>query len=424
VLLQKMRILFVAEYFYPYIHGGGEISIQLLANMLSNGGNEIHILTPNYGTKPSKDLKGIQIHRFWFVKKLARFTDQLSPSWYFNPVYILVLAIQIIRVVSAKKIQVIHAQSLFSLPSAILAGKFLGIPVVITLRDDQLLCNYGFCLTIDQYSHTCGLKSYFISDFFAYWQDKVAHKNVITFGIQLIYAIIGRARTRILQFFAKQGAVIIVSSSSQQKTFSINGFTTRVIHNLYPFSDKLPILPFPTTKTILYASKMSSGKGLDVLLSAFKKVLVELPSCELLVIGSGDKNYYEKICKKLKINKSVKFFHRKLPEEVMKIRRKILLEIVPSVYPESFGRTALESLASGIPAIVSNRGGLTDIVEEGKTGYITNPVSNDLTKAIIDGIRNNHDLRLNIREEYSLLKYKFGKKPLDDHVKLYTEVIK
>ena len=44
--------------------------------------------------------------------------------------------------------------------------------------------------------------------------------------------------------------------------------------------------------------------------------------------------------------------------------------IVPSLWEEPFGRTAIEAMSYGIPVIASNIGGLKNIVIDGKTGYL------------------------------------------------------
>ncbi|WP_375454521.1 glycosyltransferase [uncultured Methylobacterium sp.] len=48
---------------------------------------------------------------------------------------------------------------------------------------------------------------------------------------------------------------------------------------------------------------------------------------------------------------------------------------VPSQRPESLGRVAIEALAYGIPPLVSGIGGLTEIVEDGATGWVVPPGS-------------------------------------------------
>ncbi|HBH96166.1 MAG TPA: lipopolysaccharide heptosyltransferase II [Candidatus Omnitrophica bacterium] len=47
--------------------------------------------------------------------------------------------------------------------------------------------------------------------------------------------------------------------------------------------------------------------------------------------------------------------------------------LVPSVYPESFGRTVIEAQAAGVPVIASRLGALAEIVEDGTTGLLVPP---------------------------------------------------
>ena len=50
--------------------------------------------------------------------------------------------------------------------------------------------------------------------------------------------------------------------------------------------------------------------------------------------------------------------------------RRSLFAVAPSLLPESFGIVALEAAAAGKPAIVSEIGGLSDIVVDGETGLL------------------------------------------------------
>ncbi len=51
--------------------------------------------------------------------------------------------------------------------------------------------------------------------------------------------------------------------------------------------------------------------------------------------------------------------------------------VVPSLWPEAFGLTAVEAMAAGTPVIASRTGGLTEIVRDGTDGYLVTP--GDLT---------------------------------------------
>jgi glycosyltransferase involved in cell wall biosynthesis len=47
--------------------------------------------------------------------------------------------------------------------------------------------------------------------------------------------------------------------------------------------------------------------------------------------------------------------------------------IVPSIWPESFGLTALEALAAGCAVVAADCGGLPDLVRPGETGLLVPP---------------------------------------------------
>ena len=53
--------------------------------------------------------------------------------------------------------------------------------------------------------------------------------------------------------------------------------------------------------------------------------------------------------------------------------RRAMIAVAPSLLPESFGIVALEAAAAGKPAIVSDIGGLKDVVVDGETGYLAAP---------------------------------------------------
>lgn len=416
-----MKVVFLTDYFYPFVHGGAEISILELAKALVKKGQEVHILTPNYGAASEETIEGILIHRYPFITNLKTYSSQLTYFWHFNPLYWTILFIEIVKFVKKYHINIIHCQNAATIPPAIFVGKFLNKPVVVTFRDAQILCNYGNCLTKNQFGKTCSLTEYFASDFRHYYADKVINKSFVTFILQIIFALQGRFRVKTLKFFAKQCHLLIVSSSSQKRTFEANGFSKiEVINNIYTF----PTTFSKAKKTqLLFAAKLSAGKGLDLLLSALPGVLKRFPKLHLDIVGGGDIVKYRKLSKHLKIDSRITFKGRLENSEVQKIRRTALLEIVPSLYPESFGRSALEAIANGVPVIASNRGGLTDIVEDNVTGFIIEPTEQNLAVAIINGIKHNKRLRRNIHKNYQKLRIKFEINPVEKHLDLYKSLL-
>ena len=104
-----------------------------------------------------------------------------------------------------------------------------------------------------------------------------------------------------MKFFANLADEKICGSYSQQETLSINGISANVIYNIFEFTK--PVVNKYPKKIVLYATKLSSGKGLDLLLHSWVKVNQVLPNFKLKIIGNGDASFYENLANKLDISK-------------------------------------------------------------------------------------------------------------------------
>lgn len=416
---KALNLLFLCEYFYPYVHGGAETSIYLLAKALVKKGNKVTVLTPNYGTKNEETIEGIKIVRFPF-KKLNSNSAQLTALWYANPLYVLYNFIHIARLVLKEKVDIIHSHSLYSLPAAALSKLYLAKPTVATFRDNHLLCSYGYCLTRSQFSEPCSLKEYLTYEFPIYYDQQVKDHNFINYTLQLALAVNARVRTEFLKFCTRVIDEKVCSSKTQSKTFAAQGWKTESIYNLYEFK---PLKSQRRANLILYATKLSPGKGLDILLEAFAKSSDLLSKYTLLLVGEGNKQKYRQMVKTLGINKKVKFSGRLKSEQVNKLRQKVAFEVVPSLYPESFGRTALEALANGAPVLSSDRGGLREIVANKDTGLVVTPSVSELVLGMKVMTKSINIFHRRVKQSQHELKQRFELQPVEDYLKLYRKLV-
>jgi len=53
--------------------------------------------------------------------------------------------------------------------------------------------------------------------------------------------------------------------------------------------------------------------------------------------------------------------------------------LVPSIFPEPFGMVSIEALACGTPVVALNSGALSEVIEDGRTGYVIDKVINEST---------------------------------------------
>lgn len=155
----------------------------------------------------------------------------------------------------------------------------------------------------------------------------------------------------------------------------------------------------PDEKIIFYIGRLVHEKGVHILLDAFSKVLAYRDKTKLVIAGKGPAApYLKEHAQALGIYNRV-FFAGFVDDSTRNRLYKCSdVAVVPSLY-EPFGITALEAMASGTPVVVSDVGGLGEVVRHGVTGmkcYAGNPNSladNILTlladERLCDGIRAN-----------------------------------
>ena len=113
--------------------------------------------------------------------------------------------------------------------------------------------------------------------------------------------------------------------------------------------------------------------GIEYLIRAFKIVIEEGYESNLLIVGEGSlRNQLEDLTESLNLANSVQFIGRIDNNEVVEYLHRIDIFVVPSIQ-ESFGVAALEASSCAVPVILSNVGGLPEVVNEGVTGYMVAP---------------------------------------------------
>lgn len=138
--------------------------------------------------------------------------------------------------------------------------------------------------------------------------------------------------------------------------------------NVESFFDKDDIV-IGTVKTL------EEKYGIDYLIQAFKILSDKYPRLplKLLIVGGGSlEKKLKNLADELLIG-SKTIFTGKVPFSDVPKYHNMLSVFVSVSNSESFGVAVLEAMACGKPVIVSNVGGLPEIVENGKTGFIVPP---------------------------------------------------
>jgi len=118
---------------------------------------------------------------------------------------------------------------------------------------------------------------------------------------------------------------------------------------------------------ILYFGRLSKEKGVKTLIDAMKTI-----DYKLIILGTGP---LEKELKNYVISSKINNVEFKGFQEGEKLKtyiRNSRCVVLPSEWYENGPYSAMESMALGKPLIVSNKGGLPELVEDGANGYIYN----------------------------------------------------
>lgn len=120
-------------------------------------------------------------------------------------------------------------------------------------------------------------------------------------------------------------------------------------------------------KVLIHTSNFRTVKRVTDTIRILEKVKKEIPT-KLVLIGDGpDRSECERLARELDLHKDVIFLGKQ--DAIEEILTSADLFLMPS-QSESFGLSALEAMACGVPVISTSVGGLPELIIHNQTGYI------------------------------------------------------
>ena len=312
---------------YPTFGGSGVVATEL-GLALSKRGHEIHFIT--YSQPVRLDLLGSNVH-------YHEVTVPEYPLFLYQP-YELALSSKLVDMVKLHGIELLHVH--YAIPHAyaaymareMLQEEGIYVPIVTTL--------HGTDITL------VGSHPYY--------------KTAVTFSIN------------------KSDAVTSVSQSLKDDTLRLFNIKKEidVVPNFIDFSRHKTqfeecqrwIMADEDEKIITHISNFRKVKQIPDVIKIFYNIQKEMPA-KLMMVGDGpEKAEAEHLCEKLNIIDKVVFFGNS--HEIDKILCFSDLFLLPSE-TESFGLAALEAMASGVPVISSNTGGIPEVNVDGVSGFLS-----------------------------------------------------
>jgi glycosyltransferase involved in cell wall biosynthesis len=142
-------------------------------------------------------------------------------------------------------------------------------------------------------------------------------------------------------------------------------------------------------RTVLFVGRISPEKGLSVLLDAWRRVSV--PGLELDIVGDGP----ERARLQAGAPSGTTFLGALPASAVMDRLQRARALIIPSVWYEGQPMTALEGLAAGTPLVLSDIGGLPEVLGGSAAGWLVQPARADALANALEQLGN--DVSVDVR---------------------------
>jgi glycosyltransferase involved in cell wall biosynthesis len=339
---QSMRIAFVNSYYYPDEVGGAERSLRHLAESAVTHGHSCAVFTTG-ARRETAEYNGVRVERFATAQASPSGSSVAKLLWHASDTYRRGAAADIAAAIERFNPLVAQTNNLSGISVALwsqLAQR--EIPIAHTLRDYYLMCpntaRFRGGRPCSQRCGACRVLGY---------PRLTASRHVDT--------VIGNSHFILAEHLAAGGF------SRAQRA---------VIYNGYRPAEPAPVrtsVPAARSLAIGYIGRLAPSKGLELLLRSFRRLVPTLtrPVC-LHIAGVGESSYVSHL-RGLAQGLPVRFRGHMEPQEFYQT---VDLTVVPSLWDEPLARVLFESFAHGIPVVSSAKGGSTELVVPGRTGWL------------------------------------------------------
>lgn len=183
-----------------------------------------------------------------------------------------------------------------------------------------------------------------------------------------------------------QGTRLVVPSRFLQEVFREFGISAQIIPNVVDL-DRFQPAATPASaphRHVVVARNLEHIYGIDLALHAAALLRASMPDARFSIAGGGaDRQSLEALARELGVADVVTFTGRLEPDGIAALLRTADVVLNP-VRADNTPNSVLEALASGVPVVSTNVGGVPFLVEHGQTAWLVSPES---PQAIADGLR-------------------------------------
>lgn len=351
-----MKILMLTWEYPPRIVGGIARVVNDLSKRLIKDGHEVCVITYKEGNVPYyENDKGVHVYRIDnYMINANNFID-CTMQMNFN---MIAKASEIIN--KEGKFDVIHAHDWLVAYAAKTLKESFGIPLVSTIHATEAGRNSGIHNPEQKY----------VND--TEWMLTYESSEVI-----------------VNSKFMKNDLQRLFGLPYEKINVVPNGINTSIYNGLEKDYDFRRKYAMDNEKIILFMGRLVYEKGVQHLISAMPKILAGYHDAKLVIAGKGGMiDELKAQVEAMGLGQKVYFTGYLNAKQVSKMYKCADISVFPSTY-EPFGIVALEAMLAGVPTVVSDVGGLNEIVEHGVDGmksYAGNP--NSLADSILELLKN------------------------------------
>jgi glycosyltransferase, family 1 len=332
----QMKILMLTWEYPPRVVGGISKVVYDLSHKMVKEGNEVTVVTYKDGdnVKYYENDKGVEVYRVDnYMIRPNNFIDWIM-QLNFN---MITKANEIIN--KNGKFDVIHAHDWLVAYSAKSIKESYNIPLISTIHATESGRNSGIHDETQRYINDSEWMLTYESS------EVIVNSNYMKNEVQRLFGL-------------PYDKINVIP----------NGVNLQLFSNVNVDYDFRRQYAMDNEKIILYVGRLVYEKGIQNLIAAMPKILDRYHDSKLIICGRGGMidDLREQV-KYLGIDNKVYFAGYCDSKKMQKMYKCADVAVFPSTY-EPFGIVAIESMLSGTPTIVSDVGGLNEIVEHGVTG--------------------------------------------------------
>lgn len=355
-----MKVLFVNTLYPPLSLGGAERSVQLLSEELVRRGHEVVVVsTAPHGAAGAGIRHGVRCRTvplanvYWpFGRRRA---GALRALFHAVDTYNPWMARRLGHILDEERPEIAHTNNLYGFSvSAWAEVRRRRIPLVHTIRDYYLMCRRA---SMFRGGRNCLRRC-------AACAFQAEPRRLLSDSVDAVVGV----SAFILQRHLDAG--YFANTPSKTAIFNICGDPDAA----------RPALATDAALRLGYLGRLQPEKGVELLLSAVRT----LPRVTVCIAGAGDPEYVAALQARYASDR-VRFAGFITPRALLE---QIDALVVPSLWHEPMGRGVVESYSFGVPVIAAARGGIVELVQEGKTGWLFDPDSpkglTDVISSLVD----------------------------------------